>query len=134
MKKSLEAVENILSSNARLIVGANTDDLYNGKVQITVVSVEFDRASGAFVPENNSEPLFSPAVKKVVPTPPPAFQPANSSSANVNPAAGEYEQQELPLVQISRGIFLNSSPSMHDGNDLDIPTFQRENIIIDKGD
>lgn len=128
MKKSLEAVEKIMNPGARLIVGANTDDLYEGKVQITVISVEFDGASSS-APDDEPEPLFSSA--QSAPAPPPAFQPRSSSASA---ASGEYEQQELPLVQISRGIFLNSTPSMYDGYDLDIPTFQRENIIIDKGD
>jgi cell division protein FtsZ len=128
VKKSLESVEKILNPNAKIIVGANTDDLYEGKVQITLISVEFDRAAG-YVPKEESEPAFAPV--QSAPAPPPVFQALSSSQ---DAAPGEFEQQELPLMPISRGIFLNSTPSMHDGYDLDIPTFQRENIIIDKGD
>ncbi|OGV37670.1 MAG: hypothetical protein A2020_14965 [Lentisphaerae bacterium GWF2_45_14] len=124
VKKALESVQSLARKNARMIIGANTDDAYNGKIQITLITVNFEDVASDDVEEFVSEKTF---VQESAIT-------ASSSSAPEPPLSSEYEQQELPLLQISRGIFLNSSPSMYDGLDLDIPTFQRLNLVVDKGD
>ena len=124
VKKALESVQSLARKNAKMIIGANTDDAYNGKVQITLITVNFEDVPADDVEEMVSEKTFvhesAPAV--------------SAAAIQELPLSSEYEQQELPLVQISRGIFLNFSPSMYEGIDLDIPTFQRLNLVIDKGD
>ena len=39
-------------------------------------------------------------------------------------------QQQLPLVPISKGCFDKGESNLHDGEDLDVPTFLRRNIIL----
>jgi len=39
-------------------------------------------------------------------------------------------QQQLPLVPVSKGRFDKGSPNLHDGEDLDVPTFLRRNMIL----
>jgi len=39
-------------------------------------------------------------------------------------------QQQLPLVNISKGRFDKGEPTLHGGEDLDIPTYQRRNIVL----
>tara|TARA_Y100000746_G_C15196609_1_gene323656 strand:+ start:39 stop:632 length:594 start_codon:yes stop_codon:yes gene_type:complete len=39
-------------------------------------------------------------------------------------------QQQLPLVPISKGCFDKGESNLHDGEDLDVPTFLRRNIIF----
>ena len=39
-------------------------------------------------------------------------------------------QQQLPLVPVSKGCFDKSESNLHDGEDLDVPTFLRRNIIL----
>lgn len=39
-------------------------------------------------------------------------------------------QQQLPLVSVSKGRFDKSEPNLHDGEDLDVPTFLRRNMIF----
>ena len=39
----------------------------------------------------------------------------------------------LELQSYSKGIFANLPPTKYKEEDLDIPTFQRRNITIDKG-
>ena len=41
-----------------------------------------------------------------------------------------FSQQQLPLVSISKGRFDKGEPNLHDGKDLDVPTFLRQNIIL----
>ncbi len=40
-------------------------------------------------------------------------------------------QQNLPFKSISRGRFESSPPSIHNGTDLDVPTFWRWNVVLD---
>ena len=35
----------------------------------------------------------------------------------------DFQQQQLPLVPISKGRFDKGEPNLHDGEDLDVPTF-----------
>ena len=46
------------------------------------------------------------------------------------------EQLALPLPQppVDKGIFFNSVQVVYNGEDLDIPTFQRREIPIDRGE
>ena len=42
----------------------------------------------------------------------------------------DFQQQQLPLVPISKGRFDKGEPNLHDGDDLDVPTFLRRNMIL----
>ena len=42
----------------------------------------------------------------------------------------DFHQQQLPLVPISKGRFDKGEPNLHDGEDLDVPTFLRRNMIL----
>ena len=39
-------------------------------------------------------------------------------------------QQQLPLVPVSKGRFDKGTPTLHAGEDLDVPTFLRRNIVL----
>ncbi|MDD5727445.1 MAG: hypothetical protein PHV59_02670 [Victivallales bacterium] len=116
-RKTLETFEKFINPQCNLIIGANTAEDYDGQLQITAIAVKFDQQPP---PE---EPAFKTPETKI-----PEDQPKLNSLFGA-----DLEQAELPLQNISRGIFLNTSPVLHQGEDLDIPTFQRKGIIIDKG-
>jgi hypothetical protein len=106
MKHSLEAVQRYTEKNTKLIVGANTDPLYAGRIQITLISVRYE---------------FSP------------------DSSEELPEASDFQEQmasdqpELPLLPVSKGIFTNTSRNILSSQDLDIPTFLRQGVHLDKG-
>ncbi len=62
--------------------------------------------------------------------------PVNSSPAIVietppaRPALWTAHQQQLPLINISKGRFDKGEPTLLNGEDLDIPTYQRRNIVL----
>ena len=118
-KKTLEAFEKFIEPECNLIVGANTADCYDGKIQITAVAIKFDK------PKKRKEKVSAPVFD--------AKKSSNSQKQEMDFFSGTFEQAELPLQNISRGIFLNTSPVTYQGEDLDVPTFQRKGIIIDKG-
>lgn len=112
VKKTLEAVARLVKPTTKIIVGANTNPAYENFIRLTLVTIQFDE---------ESKPPPPPE-----PVPVPSREPVRSDSTPV--------QAELPLLNISRGLFENSPPFIHNGVDLDIPTFQRQSIVIDKGE
>lgn len=121
-KKTLEAFEKFISPDCNLIVGANTSGSYGDQVQITTIAIKFDGQSvKQDVPQQMN--FGAEKIKEV----------QEDKSKLVDLFGAEFEQAELPLQNISRGIFLNTSPINHQGEDLDVPTFQRKGIVIDKG-
>lgn len=120
-KKTLEAFEKFVNPECHLIVGANTADGYEGQIQITAIAIKFDE-------QKPKEEIPQPQNFGIKNTP------VTEDKPNLDSLFGaKLEQAELPLQHISRGIFLNTSPVLHQGEDLDVPTFQRKGIIIDKG-
>jgi cell division protein FtsZ len=120
-KKTLEAFEKFVSPDCELIVGANTAESYGSQIQITAVAIKFDQ-------QKTKESVSASVI--------PGLQENGPEMEKPKPASlfgPELEQGELPLQNISRGIFLNTSPVIYQGDDLDVPTFQRKGIIIDKG-
>ncbi len=105
MKHSLESVQRHTGKDTKLIVGANTDPLYTGQIQLTLVSVRYEFSQDA--PKEPDMPDF----------------PEKSGSS----------QPELPLLPVSKGIFTNASKNIISSQDLDIPTFLRQGIHLDKG-
>ena len=120
-KKTLEAFEKFISPDCNLIVGTNTAENYGDQVQITAIAIKFDAQSV----KTDQPQQMNFGVEKIKEPP--------EDKSKLDDLFGELEQAELPLQSISRGIFLNTSPINYQGEDLDVPTFQRKGIIIDKG-
>lgn len=114
VRQSLESVERYIRREAKLITGANIDSAYGDKIQITIVTIHYDNSS-----ETSPEHEFT----------------KNNFSAqpDVVPVVDLPIQGELALMSISKGIFTNTSKNVLFGEDLDIPTFQRKGIHLDRG-
>ena len=120
VKHALEVITSIANKQAEIIAGANTDENFGNKIQITVIPVKKDHS-------------LEPALAKV---PPIRLAKQASKSAiirDVTKLQAEAVQLELPFKTQSRGIFTNTTPTIYKGEDLDIPTFQRKDIHMDKG-
>jgi cell division protein FtsZ len=120
MKKTLESVEKFINPQAEIIVGSKTDLGYNGSIQLTAIAIKFD------------EQIPLPEVDTLTRTKPHPVAPKPVSHST--PQQGELIQLDLPLQNISKGIFLNTTPVTYNGEDLDIPTYQRQGINIDTGE
>ena len=120
-KKTLESFEKFVNPECNLIIGANTSENYGDQIQITTIAIKFDKQVGK-IEQTQQMNFGSEKIQK------------QKEKPKLDSLFGaELEQAELPLQNISRGIFLNTSPITHQGEDLDVPTFQRKGIIIDKG-
>ena len=120
MKKTLESANKFINLNAKVIVGSKTDPSYNGSVQLTAIAMKFDEE--IILPENPNHSMAHP------------LPVAPNSIGHSTPQQGELIQVDLPLQNISKGIFLNTTPVSYNGEDLDFPTHQRQGIDIDTGE
>jgi len=122
MKYVLDKVTEMAGEKTEIAVGANTDQTYNGKIQLTVIPVSYDKTAtpipeGAQTYHGVGKPLSHTSIIRQI----------------RNLKKQDDDQMELPLGTTSRGIFTSTMQSIIEGQDMDIPTFQRKDIHIDKG-
>lgn len=119
-KYLLDSIIKMTDKKTDIAIGANTDESYQDKIQITVIPIKYDKTTA---PVRDASRMFFD-IKN--PT-------ATSVIRNVNRLKKQTEQMELPFENQSRGIFTSSTTTTYKGEDLDIPTYQRRRITIDKG-
>lgn len=117
MKKTLEAASQFFNPKAEIITGTSISPDYEDRIQVTAVTIKYDK---------NESPLPEAP-------PPPAASPFEVQRKQRKKSSSRKEQAELPLQNISKGIFEFATPSIVNGEDLDIPTCQRRLINIDTG-
>lgn len=122
MKKTFESIERMSGKKTRLIVGANTDSNYDQIIQITVIAVKYDNFKDEEVDPGALKQGDKPKTQKIVKAP-----------VTENDEFDFDGQLEFDLQPISRGIFTSTEQTIYNGEDLDVPTFQRRGDIIDKG-
>ncbi|MBQ9337648.1 MAG: hypothetical protein IJS14_10185 [Lentisphaeria bacterium] len=114
MKRTLENLTSFLPAGIQVSAGATINPDYGDRIQLSAIAVHYEqtaRKSEAAQPGQDS--LWS-APRKA----------ENKDS---------FEQGLLNLQSYSKGIFSNCPPVKYKDEDLDIPTFQRRGITIDKG-
>lgn len=121
MRSAFDSMSRLLGEESKLIIGANIDANYGNKIQLAALAVKY------------MEPVALPKTSNQ------ANAPASSSRRrNVvrgrQAGSGQFEQMGFVFDEISRGIFLNTTPVIYNGEDLDIPTYQRQGVTIDRGD
>lgn len=147
---------NRLAENSRVSMGALVDPKLAGKLSVTVIASRFGGvtmeaapaapaaaapapAAPAPAPDTDTNfhrrPMPRPASRFVAP--PPAMSPDQVASmfnrqmptrrARKKSAAA---QGQLPLEIVSKGRFEKSEPTIHQGEDLDVPTYIRRGIVL----
>ena len=132
--------------HAQVIMGAAVDDAFRERLAVTLIAT---RRAAAPVPapasdtESLDTQLLSPTSgarpgSRFVP-PPPTLPPDQVqqllASQTGRPARGRKSsakmlQSQLPLDIISKGRFDKSQPTIHKGEDLDLPTYVRRGIAL----
>ena len=120
MKRIFDTVSGFAGENTEIIAGADCRPGMKDAIQLTAVAICYDEKEEVRELRAPSRP-----------------QSQSQNQPDISPDATEFsfdvEQGELPLINVSKGIFANSSPNTFEGEDLDVPTFQRRMINVDKG-
>ena len=127
---------------AQIIMGAGVDETLRSRLSVTVIaskpaaaaseqpttavageSAEPGMASGAGARLHGAAPL-SPGLE------PREHSAARQGVGRPRKAGPRMRQTQLPLAIISKGRFDKSEPTLHKGEDLDIPTYLRRGIPL----
>jgi len=124
LKRTLELAAGVMPKGIEILSGANVCDEAAGSVQMTAVIFQYSPESK---PEPRPKRTKAPLTSTVVP------DSGDELGLSFSAASDSAEEVELGLQSYSKGIF-EKLPSMRfRDEDLDIPTYQRRNIHIDKG-
>jgi len=123
MQRCLSALQSYFPETARVLVGACRTSRCRAEIQITGVLCRQREAA--------ARPGEEPAA---APLPATAIPPAAGKAAGKGRRKTAAVQAELPLQEVSLGMFSRSSPTVVNGENLDVPTFQRRGVFIDAGD
>jgi cell division protein FtsZ len=107
--------------HAQIIMGAAVDADLKSKLCVTVIAAKQEpRSTGASV-RGEGKTAFTPAAKDM-----PAMRATRTTRSKTSKAV----QGQLPLTIVSKGRFDKSEPTLHHGEDLDVPTFLRRGIAL----
>jgi cell division protein FtsZ len=135
--------------NAHIIMGAAIEESYTGRLAVTVLSAPRAATEDSGSSEEQGQgaeklpldPQFvSAAAEGRLPSrhvaPPPVITSDNAAQMlqNLSPRARKKAikmvQGQLPLEIVSRGRFEKSEPTIRSGQDLDVPTYLRRNLVF----
>jgi len=102
---------------AEVVLSAEVDASYQGKLGVSVIT-----ARGTKEVESTTLPLEESD---------PVSEHVNESSVKKKRGRSrKAKQQELELQSVSKGRFEKSEPTLHQGENLDVPTFIRRNLAL----
>jgi cell division protein FtsZ len=114
----MNALRKVVRKDAHIFMGTAIDEHWKDTVSVTLVASQFwseeDPVPGASDPGPQDEDLPKPA--------------AGGKRKKRSPVS----QPQLGFESLSRGIFKDVEPTCHQGEDLDIPTFVRRRVVIEK--
>lgn len=111
MKQTLERASRVFPEGVPVTSGVTIHPEFGSRVLLTLLAIRYDKDS------RSGETLWHLEEKK------------EKSGEGSTPM----EQGILDLQSYSKGIFAGALLTKFKGEDLDIPTFQRKNLTIDKG-
>jgi cell division protein FtsZ len=134
--------------HAQVIMGAAVDERFRDALSITLIAggkpgdepeAEAERPSrvGTDLPTHllTSQPVARTGSRFV--PPPPGLPPeqmkkflSQQNRTRVRKTAAKMRQGDLPLDIVSKGRFDKSEPTIHHGEDLDVPTYIRRGICL----
>ena len=114
----MTAIQKVVRKEAHLFMGTAIDEHWRDTVSVTIVASQFWRDE-------------EPAEEKPEPSPDTgtAVKPAPGGKKKKRAAA---TQDQLGLDPIAKGIFKDVEATVFEGEDLDIPTFMRRRVVIEK--
>lgn len=118
---------------AQVIMGAAVDEALKNRLSVTVIAARHSQPPAA---EPADPAAVRPGRSGPRPTPNTAFLQQREQLVKQHAAGvrrkndSKMRQQTLPLAIISKGRFDKSEPTIHNGEDLDIPTYYRRGVPL----
>lgn len=106
-------------------VSSHTSDRTNLHLTLSVAT-NSDRLTVSLIGRTGIGELQHLPVRETAPAPQPALE---EHKPNPKPPTQKIHQEDLPLEPIAKGRFVNSEPTIFEGEDLDIPTFIRRKLL-----
>ena len=131
--------------HAQIIMGATVDGTQKNHLSVTViaakpspVALELPALNSSGEPVEPLNPRGAPGLpgsRSVPSSPAPApdqreHVPAKHAGGRARKTGSKMRQAQLPLAIISKGRFDKSEPTIHKGEDLDIPTYLRRGVAL----
>ncbi|MBO5762729.1 MAG: hypothetical protein J6R85_02565, partial [Lentisphaeria bacterium] len=120
-RRLLELASTYVKPEAKLLTGASVEPAFEGRLQLCVMTLQFDSAGEMENVEVVEKRSAARRRSKHVPV------------VAAAAADAEGEQQLLPLNTLSKGIMEKTTQVIWNREDLDYPTFQRRSVVIDRG-
>ena len=108
-------------SQAQIIMGAAVDGTIKEKLCVTIIAAKQHGQPTSVTARGENRPLASAAAGH--------REPSLTRTRARKPGA-KAVQTQLPLTIISKGRFDKSEPTLHRGEDLDVPTFIRRGVAM----
>lgn len=121
MKRTMEQAASLLPPQAETILGTAVEQGVAGQVRLTAVAIHYQD------PERSTAHRRTSSHRTVHPK---TEKPAERQETG---PSGLFVQGELGLTSFSRGVFEKMPLVRYHELDLDVPTFQRRDLNIDKG-
>lgn len=112
-------------AHAQIIMGAAVDAALKEKLCVTIIAAKQSVAPTSSAPRAETRPA-SPNLSQHRETT--AARPATVQRPRK--AGSKLVQSQLPLTIVSKGRFDKSEPTIHHGEDLDIPTYLRRGVAM----
>jgi len=115
---------------AHVIMGASIDESFGDRLSVTLVASRRESAANEEPPAHSRMEVPSNA-RFTNPAPPPAVQlPNGHGHGRGRKSSSRLRQTQLPLEILSKGRFEKSEPTLHQGQDLDVPTYIRRGVAL----
>ena len=108
---------------AHVIMGASIDESFGDRLSVTLVASRRENVGVEEVAPHPRMELKAPARGGA----PPPIQLSNGRGRKSN---SRMKQTQLPLEIVSKGRFEKSEPTLHQGQDLDVPTYIRRGVAL----
>ena len=116
----MELIAGMLPKETEILTGVTTSEQFRDRVQVTVIRIKYDQP---VQPRVREEKEWRGGVQSA-----PAKRSESPAESN-----GPLEQGVFELQSFDKGCFSAVTPTLYKGEDLDIPTYQRREISINKG-
>ncbi|MFN7138451.1 MAG: cell division protein FtsZ [Limisphaerales bacterium] len=136
-----------LNRHCNFVFGAGVNAAFDGKISVTLVTSRFgesieapgasrvsEQAAGEIKPdfqEDQTPPKRSSRFRPPAPElPEEKKRELFKKTARAQKKGVGLLQGQLPLEIVSKGRFEKSEPTLHEGQDLDVPTYIRRNVVL----